>query len=228
MRRHLFAVIVAIAGCTLSWSTAGAAPIVVDDFSTPTVSAAAVTSLPLTTNLGGGITRTITATGSFDAASTYQINTPVNTFTLNTATNQTITIQMKYDFSSSLSFPGNTTIEFNVLSYDLGPFDIKAVLLDSSNNVLYSQTITLPSPSPSPGSAFVSFGPFGPISGISSLVLTFNSGGRTDLDFRIGGDGGGIQFNDQVPEPGTLATFGMIGLVGGLALRRRLRQRMLA
>lgn len=224
MSRRVAVALLAAACLALGWSTAPAAPIIIDDFSTPTVASGGVQKdLPLTTNLGGGITRTISASGTFSDASTYQINSPANTFTLNTATGQTITIKMEYTFSTALNIPTNSQLEFNVLSYDLGPFGIKAELF-SGSTPLWNNTITLPSPSSSPGSAFVSFGPFGPLPNVDKIVLTFNTGGRSDLDFRIGGDGGGIKLNDDVPEPGTLATFGVIGLLGGLAIRRRLRR----
>jgi hypothetical protein len=224
--RYGFLPLLASTCLALGWSsTSSAAPILIDDFSTPTVSAAGVaTGLPLTTPLGGGITRTITASGTFTNASTYQINVPPNTFTLNTATGQTITLTIEYTFSTPLNISANSTLEFNVLSYDLGPFGIKLDMFSGVSN-LYTQTISLPNPSPSPGSAFVSFGPFGPLSNVDKITLTFNTGPISDLDFRIGGDGGGIKLNDEIPEPGTLATLGLIGVVGGLALRRRLRQK---
>ena len=207
-------------------TSAPAAPILIDDFSIPTVAAGGVASgLPLTTSLGGGITRTITASGTFTDASTFQINVPANTFTLNTATGQTITITMEYTLSTPISISANSTIEFNVLSYDLGPFNIQLQLF-SGMSTLYTQAVTLPPPSPSPGSAFVQFGPFGPLANVDKIVLTFNNSGtpRTDLDFRIGGDGGGIRLNDDLPEPGTLASFALLGLLGGWIVRRRMRQ----
>ncbi|MCS6977738.1 MAG: PEP-CTERM sorting domain-containing protein [Gemmatales bacterium] len=222
---------------------AEATPLIIDTFNSPTPGH--VASGPIPPSIPGdpfpqtfgpdlgigafGATRTVSFTGTSSGGAIMGLG---DTFALNvtgslgqlsmfTGTSQ-VEATLTYTFPSPVSFAGFAGIEMDVAFYDegLGGSDDWLIQI-----VTGSGTLTyLLSPAPF-GTNFTLFFPFslfsgtGDLSNVSSLIISINNGGSP-------GAGTDFVINEIrlpiVPEPGTLALFG-VGLLGvvGITLRRR-------
>ena len=220
--RTLLAVLVA-AGFSLGWSsTLTAAPIILDDFSTypgtwsnPPGQAPGI--------LQSNATRTLIlgAPGLSNIGDGIQINTTTQQFIVAHSPLSDFAVTLSYNVSGSFSPANQVILQFETLDLEM----LITMTVNTTSGSL-SATYTIP-PQLSP---FTFLLPFSALSGPGNLAnttgisLTFNSDNRNNIDFILKGDAGGIQLNGVVPEPGTLAALALIGVVGGLALRRRLRK----
>ena len=219
--RMMFLAVLATTCLSLGWSsTVTAAPIILDDFS----------KFPGTwTNVQGpgtlqsNTTRTLILGGA-------GLNNVGDGIQINTGTQQFIVAhspQSDFDLTLSYNTPGNFSSS-NAVILQFETLDIEMVITMTVNTM--SGNLTANYTVPPQTTPFTFTLPFSSLAGSGNLAnttgisLKFNSDNRKNIDFILRGDAGGIILNGDLPEPGTLATLGLIGVVGGLALRRRLRK----
>lgn len=221
LRKALFLFGFAVASLGAFGQSASAAPMLIDDFSS---TVAPFSSGSQVTNLGGGVTRTITINGSALGLSAVSVNSTVpNALDSFASSLSAFSTVLQYDFAAQNFLPTDSILlPFLASNGGTGAttLDLKVELLGGPGGSLNFAIADNASPFNLPIS-FGAFGP-GPFNGITGIRFTFNQDLTNATDFTLGGDGGIRITGDPVPEPATLATFGLMGLVGGFVARRKL------
>ncbi len=216
---------VMIGGLTTN-ATTTAAPIILDDFSQNPGSWSNGT--PAGT-LQNSPPRNLSIDKDLSGGDFIEVNTTKQTFESTRGVGKDYALTLGYTVNGS--FTGSNQIILDFASLDL-PMDVQLVVHTTSGPLQATYTI----PTTGPGNPFTFFLPFSSLTGGSlswlsnttGIDIIFNYNNKTDIDFLLRGDTGGIKLNGNIPEPATLASFGLMGLVGGLVLRRKLRHRQLA
>jgi len=206
-----------------SATTTAAAPIILDDFSTfPGTWSNPPGQAPGT--LQSNTTRTLILGGAGldNLGDAIQINTTTQQFIVAHSPLSDFPVTLSYNLSGSFSTSNAVILQFQTLDLEM------LIQLDVTTT---SGTLTATYTVPAQLSPFTFLLPFSSLSGPGNLAnttgisITFNSDRRENIDFILRGDSGGIQFNgEDLPEPGTLASFALLGLLGGWVVRRRMRQ----
>jgi hypothetical protein len=230
IRRIVAALALIAAAC---WSpNANAAPILLDDFSTAGFTANPVASGTLQTQgvLGSPRTVIVGAPGLQNGGDFIGVLTGPKQFSSQSAANSAFTTTLSYTFAPlTLSTASNLGLGF--VSIDGGstdPTHLSALLQVNTTSGTLSETLSFPS-----GNSLQNFLiPFaaltgsGDLSHTTGITLTFNTavgGPSPGADFILSGDTGIHIFDNPVPEPASLATFGLIGLVSVVVVRRKLK-----
>jgi hypothetical protein len=221
--RMIFLAVLATTCLSLGWSsTVTAAPIILDDFSTfpgtwsnpPGQAAGTLQSNPTRTLILGGA-------GLNNVGDAIQINTGTQQFIVAHSPQSDFDVTLSYSTSGNFNSSNAVILQFQTLDLEMV---ITMTVNTTSGNLTANYTVP-PQLSPFTFSLpFSSLAGSGNLANTTGISLTFNSDNRKNIDFILSGDAGGIILNGDLPEPGTLATLGLIGVVGGLAVRRRLRQ----
>jgi len=229
MRRIVSTLALALAA-TACWSpNANAAPIVLDNFSVGAGPFGAVTPGPATLQgpigIGGGISRTISisAPGFTSVGDGLQVGGGLFQFaTLNVGTSTTA----NYTFSPvSLSGANSLGMDFTFIDGGVGnPTTMSMLLTVHTSTGDLTKTVVFPNVSsltafnvPLTGLAGV-----GTLGSTTGIAFTFNNINDPGVDFILTNQNGGIRIFDT-PEPASLATFGLIGLVSAVVVRRKLK-----
>jgi hypothetical protein len=230
IRIALFRSIAALAVLAICGSNAQAVPILLDDFLVPAATVGPTFSDPAfgaTPGIGGfPSTRTVTLTtvgmpviggqgvslgGGLLALSTQDVST---------------TVQLDYSFAAHTFFPANSLdMTFSVVEGGIGSgdqLDVTLQLLQGAA-VVGSQTANVGDGFGSIPLSF-SFAGFPVLNNIDGIRLIFNGNPNVATDFTLGSGGVFLQ-NGDIPEPATVATFGLVTLIGGVVARRRLKAR---
>jgi hypothetical protein len=205
-----------------SATTTAAGPIItLDDFST--FPGAWTPVLPPGT-LQSNTTRTLILGGAglTNLGDAIEINTTTQQFSVSHSAMSNFPVTLSYNRSGSFSTSNAVILQFETLDLEML---IQLEVTTISGKLTATYTV------PAQLSPFTFLLPFSSLSGPGNLAnttgisITFNSDQRKNIDFILRGDSGGIQFNgEDIPEPGTLASFALLGLLGGWVVRRRMRQ----
>jgi hypothetical protein len=222
----------------LTPGVASAAPILIDSFFTPNPGAIHTNnpvSLPLRVDSGFEIlgTRTTSVTAVANGLDNdVQIGGgPGGFYDVSSGVSDSITTQLAYNFGGSLSGATQIDIEFDGVQGGLGSgnaLSITAVLETVNGDRVFSTTV------PDSGAlnnvlslGFGSFSNAGFGDTITGFRLSTNVGGFNASDFRIDNistPDGTFDQGDPVPEPASLALFGLLGLGGVAAARRKMKK----
>jgi hypothetical protein len=152
-------------------------------------------------------------------------------FSFQSNTISTYSASLEYSFGPvALSGANNLALDF--LSIDAGSTlvtDLSVLMEVITSTGTLSQAFLLPEGN-FPQSFLLSFAGLagaGDLASTIGLRLTFNNVNDAGVDFILTGDDGVRITNGEIPEPATLATFGLMGLVGGIVARRKLKARAL-
>ncbi|MBA2227115.1 PEP-CTERM sorting domain-containing protein [Thermogemmata fonticola] len=230
--RMMFLAVLATTCLSLGWSsTVTAAPITLDDFSVPNpANTFNFNSSQTVTNSGVGdlnATRTVTLNviSASSGLSVFSIGGgTTGNLDLNSNSSHIVEMTLAYTGFTPFSLPSGANIQLPVQFHDRKA-DIKLTIVGSS-----TQTIVQTVPTINVGDPihFANFVLTSGINNITDISFSFNYSGsnpnRNGYDIILAGGDQPVRIFQDVPEPGTLATLGLIGVVGGLALRRRLRK----
>lgn len=231
--RMIFLAVLATACLSLGWSsTLPAAPIILDDFSVPNPANSFNfnTSQTVTNSLVGDLKLTRTVTLNVVTATTDPSVFTIGGGTkgklnLNSDASHLVEMTLEYTGFSSFSLSKGATVQLPVQFHDRKS-DVQLKITGSSG----TQTITQNIPAINIGDPifFANFTLSSAVSNINNISFFFNYSGsnpeRNGYDIILAGGDQPVRIFQDIPEPGTLATLGLIGVVGGLAVRRRLRQ----
>jgi hypothetical protein len=206
-----------------SATTTAAAPIILDDFSTfPGTWSNPPGQAPGPLQSNATRTLILGGAGLDNVGDAIQINTTTQKFIVAHSPMSDFPVTLSYNLSGSFNTNNAVILQFETLDLEM------LIQLDVTT---ISGTLTATYTVPAQLSPFTFLLPFSSLSGPGNLAnttgisITFNSDQRKNIDFILRGDSGGIQFNgEDIPEPGTLASFALLGLLGGWVVRRRMRQ----
>lgn len=224
LRKGLIASALAVLSIVSSSSPAGAAPIVLDTFS-GAVSSWNPATPPGVLQANGTRTLTLGIPGLQNGGDFVSVGG--GTFSHQSNTTSNFTTQLAYSFGpADLSTGQGLHINFDSIDAGSSVTNRLSALIEilTSTGTL-SATIFFPE-----GNFAQDFlVPYVALSGPGNLNsaigarITFNNIGDAGVDFILSGDRP-LLLNGEVPEPTTIATFGLIGLLGGAAVRRRLKK----
>jgi hypothetical protein len=204
-----------------SATTTAAAPIILDDFSTfPGTWSNPPGQAPGLLQSNATRTLILGGAGLNNVGDAIQINTTTQQFIVSHPPLSDFPVTLSYNLSGSFNTSNAVILQFETLDLNM------LIQLDVTTT---SGTLTATYTVPAQLSPFTFLLPFSSLSGPGNLAnttgisITFNSDQRKNIDFILRGDSGGSQFED-LPEPGTLASFALLGLLGGWVVRRRMRQ----
>jgi hypothetical protein len=233
IRNALLRSIVAVAVLAISGTNAQAVPILLDDFTVPAALAGPNLGPGIVFGPTGGIgglpaTRTIsTSVLGVPIIAGQGVSVGAGILALSTQ-DVSATVQVDYTFADHTFFAANSLdMTFTIVDGGIGSgnmLDVTFQILDGAV-VVGSQNANVPNgagliPLSMP---FSNFGG-GPFNNIDGIRLIFNGNPNVATDFTLGAGGVFLQ-NGDVPEPATLATFGLVALVGGVVARRKLKAR---
>ncbi len=227
LRKALFSLGVALASLTAFAQSASAAPIVLDNF-TASPGIFGPVQGPGVLQSNGTRTLILGAPGLLNGGDFVAIGGGI--FSSQSNTTSTFSTTLAYSFAPIVQSPaGSLGIDF--LSLDAGSSSTNqmSLLLEvvTSTGTL-SQAFLIPE-----GNFLqpflLSFGGLSGVGNLNSTIgvrLTFNNINDAGVDFIVSSSNGGIRiFGEPEPEPATLATFGLMGLMGGFVARRKLKAR---
>jgi hypothetical protein len=226
LRKALFLLGLTVASLGALGQSASAAPIILDNFTAASGSWNPVTA-PGTLQTQGvaGSPRTLVlnAPGLLNGGDFLGVGG--GTFSFQSNSGSTYSASLGYTFAPLALQAGNQLgIDFNSLDAGSNVTNQISALLEvtTSTGTLFKNILF------SEGTFNYLIGLNG-LSGIGNLNsttgirLTFNNTNDQGVDFVINGQPGIRIFGDPEPEPATLATFGLIGLMGGFVARRKLK-----
>lgn len=228
LRKALFVFGLAVALLGAFGQSASAAPIILDDFTAASGSWNPVTA-PGTLQTQGvaGSPRTLilNAPGLLNGGDFLGVGG--GTFSMQSASNSTYSTTLGYNFGPLALQAGNQIgIDFN--SLDAGSNitnQISALLEVNTSTGTLSKTVLFTEGTFSYLIGLNGLSGIGNLNSTTGIRLTFNSTNDQGVDFVINGQPGIRIFGNPEPEPATLATFGLMGLMGGFVARRKLKAR---
>jgi hypothetical protein len=248
LRKWLFAA--AVLATTVFGSTASAAPILIDNFNTPAGGQATTAGTPRTgafpsTVLGanGVGTRTISyaGAGNFTAAEGVFVNSPgaslLGTLEMGTVGGAVSTSSTYSAFVGPLDLttisPNFFDIDFHLADNGAAPTAFQLTIEATTATGTLSKTFNVNNVPFNALATTLSFqmdntwtGP-GSFASVNGLKFTFNASQLNAADFIVGEirarDGRIPPVGNPVPEPVSLAVFGLLTLAGGAVARRKMK-----
>jgi len=230
-RRPWIPALAAVAALGFSAAPSTAAPILVDNFTTPGAPVGVGTGMPATGSFpsvsGAGIlgTRTLSYIGSGTFGPFEGVQVGGGSLILGTQSKGEEVV-LNYGGFGTLSLSSSDSLQLTFIPiFDLGVGTFDIVLKLTTGSGLLSGTFTPPGGiAPGGGTLLLPLsaltGP-GNLGSVTGIELRLNDGGSPSpaADFTLTG------LAIITPEPATLATFGFMGLLGGYAARRKLKAR---
>ena len=229
VRRALLLLGLTVASLGAFTQNASAAPIVLDAFTAAPGSWSTGTAPGVLQSQGvAGSPRTLTLNPPGLANGGDFLGVGGGQFSFQSNSSSTYSAALSYDLGASLPFQTTDFLKFQFLSLDGGSGltdKISTELKVFTDTGTLTKNILFTEGTFNYNIDFNGLSGAGNLSGTTGIQLTFNNINDQGVDFVLGGNGLIIIRENPVPEPATLATFGLMGLVGGFAARRKMKAR---
>lgn len=221
MRRLIASLVVAL---SLGGASVSAAPVTIDTFDTPASAQTFIgpTGAINTSHSGTGIlgTRTLTTSGALALGDVFSIG--AGAFSAFTGTSA-IETSLAYSSFGTQNFSGDLGINFHFSFLDAGvsatSTEVDVVLTTSTGTLTGSITLADSATAFSATLLFSSFTGPGSLSSVTGITVIFNNGGTPNqgTDFVLDG----LSVTSNVPEPMSVALFGLTALSAVFVVRRK-------